>query len=264
MRSRRQPEWYSRLNVVEARVGVAQAQRKVAQDLLRQAEAEAVAAAAEREYRWDQHDRIVQFEKTMPSGVERRLIDEEEERYRLAQAAERVAELKTIVSRASLDAVTAAVREAQAQRDITRAQEARSNAAAGAAPDADSENDLKAARARLRKARLDRARSERQAASAEVDRAEADQKKAKATVELLTRVVERLRQLVARQAIPQRSVDEQEQALSEARNAERDAEAAIGLARAQLKAAGARLKAADGEVRTIDHPPVFPPRLAPR
>ncbi len=127
-------EWYSRLNVVEARVGVAQAQRKVAQDLLRQAEAEAVAAAAEREYRWDQHDRIVQFEKTMPSGVERRLIDEEEERYRLAQAAERVAELKTIVSRASLDAVTAAVREAQAQRDITRAQEARSNAAAGGAP----------------------------------------------------------------------------------------------------------------------------------
>ncbi len=239
------------LKVAEARLKVAQAERRVAEVLVEQAEAETTAAAAQREYRGKQRDRLAQLAKR--GAIEVALVDEQEARFGEAQAAEHEAKEKLAVSRASLKAAKAAVREAEALRDITRAE-------SRVAPDV--EKHLKEALARLHDARLDRARAQRDAARAEIDRAEAKLKKSKATVEYQTKVFERIKQLAERRAVEQRLVDELGQAVIEARNAQREAEVAVRLARTRLEAAAARLEAAKDDA--IDRGPITPPRVAPR
>jgi beta-lactamase regulating signal transducer with metallopeptidase domain len=223
------------LTVVEARLEVARAQRRVAEAVVAQAKAERASAVAQRQYREKQHLRMVQLDER--GAVEHRLVDEERGRLLEAQAAERAAEAKIAVARASLDDAAAAAREAEAERDIARAQ----------SRGAEAETDLKAARARLHDARLDRARAERKAALAEVDRAEAALKKAEATVAYRTKQFQRIKQLVDRASVEERLLDEEKQRLTEARIAEREAEAAVELARARVKAAEARVKAVEAE-----------------
>ncbi len=241
------------LKVDEARLEVARAQRKVAEAVAAQAEAEAAAAVAQREYREKQHKRMAQLAER--GAIEHRLVDEEVERLREAQAAERAAEAKIAVARASLDDARAAVREVEAERDIARAE----------SRGAEAETDLKAAQARLHEARLDRVRAERKAALAEVDRAEAASKKAKATVEYRTKQLERIKELVNRSAVEPRLLDEEEQRLTEARIAYREASTTVELARARLKAAEARVRAVEAEAkagatRPGPKPPPAPPR----
>jgi hypothetical protein len=178
-------------------------------------------------------------------GVDDRLVDEQDGQLREAQAAEHEAKAKVAESFASLRAARAAVREAEALRDITRA-ELRIAANAGKPPaPADAHTGWKEAQSRFREARLDRDRAERDAARAETDRVEANQKKAKAAVEYRTKQVERFRRLLDLGSIEKRVFDEKGEALTEARDAERDAEMTIGLARNRLKAAEARLKFAE-------------------
>ena len=139
------------------------------------------------------------------------------------------AKAQIVVSRASLEAARAAVREAEAIGDIARAESLIDRAA-------DAGKDLKTARDHLREARLDQARSEPQGRPIrDPDRAEANLKAARATVAYRAKQVERLTQLADQKSIEQRLVDEQEQALTRARAAEREAEDNIGLGRARLQ-----------------------------
>ena len=245
------------LQVAEARLKVAQAEREVAEALVGQAEAQAEQAVASREYRRKQLLRLGQLARR--KAIEQKLVDEEQDRYVSTQAAAQSAEANVAVARATLEGARATAREAEAIRDVARAELriARDN-------DPDAEKDLKTARTRLREARLDHARSEHKAARAEIDRAEADLGKARATVKFRTKVFERLKQLRRDNQIERRLVDEEEQGLTEARTAERAAEAAVGLARARLKAAEARLKLAEAEIVAANRGPVTPPPVAPR
>lgn len=232
------PERTFLAKVTEARVRVARAKRKVAEDLVEQAEAEAAQATAMREYREKSHYHMVRLDKTR--SVPHELVDEDESLLREAQAAEREAKARTPVSRASLEAAEAAVREADAQRDVTATE-------SNTAPDAKAENELKAARIRLREARRDRIRAECKIARAEVDRAKASLEKSKATVEYRSMRFERFKHLLEVKAIDQKVLDEQEQSLIEARNTAQNAEVAVGVARTGLKSAKARLKSTEGK-----------------
>jgi BlaR1 peptidase M56 len=226
------------LQVAEARLKVAQAERDVADALVGQAKAQAEQAVANREYRKKQllrHGQLAQRK-----AVERKLVDEEQDRYASAQAAAQSAEASVAVARGAQEGARATAREAEATRDVARAELRISRGS-----DAEAEKDLKTARTRVREARLDHARSEQKASRAEIDRAEADMGKARSTVKFRTKVFERLKQLRQDKQIEQRLVDEEEQSLTEARNAEREAEAVVGLARARMKAAEARLKFAE-------------------
>jgi beta-lactamase regulating signal transducer with metallopeptidase domain len=229
------------LQVAEARLKVALAEQEVAEALVGQAKAQAEQAVASREYRRKQLLRLGQLAQRR--AIEQRLVDEEQDRYVSTQAAAQSAEANVAVARGTLEGTRATAREAEAIRDVAWAELriARGN-------DPEAEKDLKTARTRLREARLDHARSEHKAARAEIDRAEANLGKARATVKYRTKVFERLKQLRRDNKIEQRLVDEEDQALTEARNAERYAEAAVGLARAQLKAAEARVKVAEADV----------------
>jgi multidrug resistance efflux pump len=283
-----------RLKLAEGRLMVADAEQRIGEVLVKQAEAEAESAAAQRKYREKaltrmvhlenggfsvfqrrdaptprQDSRKVQLEKR--PAIEHALVEEEELALREAEAGERAAKARITVSHSSLEGARAAVREAEALRDIARAELRDAPDAGGPhrpprppALRADAENDWKEARARLHAARLGRARAERDAARAEIDRAEANLRKAKTAVEYRTKQFGRLKQLFERQAIEQRLLDEQEQALTEARGAEREAEAAVRLARARLEAAEARLKAVEAEGGAANRGPITPPPVAPR
>ncbi len=237
------------LKLVEARLKVAQAEQKVAEALVEQAEAEVESAAAEREYRGKQRDRMDQLVKR--GAIEQRLLDEQTDQLRAAQAGERATKAKIADSRAALDVAKAAVREAEALRDIARVE-------LQDPPDAKAKDQLKKAQARLRAARLDRARGERNGASAEVDRAKANWEKAQANVEYRTKQLERIQDLVNRHAVEERLLDEEKDAVNKARKAEREAEAAVELARIRLVVADQRVKWEEREAGASDHGPVTP------
>ena len=191
----------------DARAEQADAQHRVAR-----AEAQAARASAFREHRKKESDRIALL--ASKNAIERRVVNEQEDRYRSAQADERGAEAKVNQARASVAIAEAAVHAAEARRDLARAV----SRLAGD-PGAEREPEpLKAAMTRLRRARVDRARSERDAARLEVGRAEAEAERDRATVAFRTKQVERVKQLAARKAVEERLVDEHELAVDESRH----------------------------------------------
>jgi len=236
------------LKVAEAHLKVAQAEQKAAEALVEQAEVEAKSAADEREYCGRQRERLEELVKRR--DVEERLLDEEKDHFRVAQAAERTAKAKIADSRAALVVAKAAVREAEVLRDI-----------ACLGPeitlDAKTKDQLKTAQACLHEARLDRARGERDGARAEIARAEANCEKAKANVAYRTKQLTRIQELVERRAVEERLLDEKKDAVNKARKAEREAEAAIAVART-------RLKLTEAEAGASDRGAITPPRDAPR
>ncbi len=241
-----------RIKLAEDRLEVDRARLKVAEAVVKQAQAQAEAATARLEYRDKTFKRIASL--VQRRAVEGRLLDEEEDRRQMARAEERASQHRVETARAELAKARAEVREAEGLHDIAVAE-------ASSAPDA--RDALRAAQARLREARLDVARTEVLVARQDVARAEADRAGATATVNYRTRQVRRLESLVARKAIEQRLVDEQELKATEARKAETAAAAAIEQARARLKAAEANLKVIESTSRP-DPGPAAPPRVPRR
>jgi beta-lactamase regulating signal transducer with metallopeptidase domain len=225
------------LSHARARLLLYQIDQKYEEGRIAEAEAEARAATAQREYRSKQLNRVVELEKK--GAVEHWLVDEEKARLREAQAAVRAAEARIAGSRAHQEYIRAAVRDAEALHDLARARQQ------GAPDDGDV---VKAALAHLQETHLALARAHRELPRAEVDRAEARLKTADATVDYRTRQTERIRQLVERGAVERRLLDEQEQALGKARKAQRDAKADVEYTRTQLKSFEAKLKAAEAGV----------------
>lgn len=245
-----------RIKLAEGRLEVDRAQLKVAEAAVKQARAEADHATARREYREKQLKRIASLAER--GSIEQRLVDEEEDRRQMARAQEHASQHRVETARADLDKARARVHEAESLRDIAVA-ETRSG------PDA--RDALKAAQARLREARLDIARAEVLVARQDVDRAEADRAGATAAVNYRTRQVRRLESLVAVKAIEQRLVDEQEAKLTEARQVEKTAAAAIEQARARLKVAEATLTRLKRTIESSSRPepsPAAPPRVLHR
>ncbi len=237
-----------RLTIAEANRKSAEAERKAAEAFVEQAEAEAALAIAKRKYRSKTRDRMDELVKRGDMPAE--LLDAETERFRAAQADEQAQQAKVVGARAALDAATAVSREAQALRDIARL-------ALNDNPDPKSKDRLTEARARLRTARLDRGRAERDIAQADVAQAEANLLKADANVAYRTKEVARMRELVEKQAIEQRILDQEEAALKAQRKVQQDARTANEHARAHLKAAAAHLielkAAGDQEPVTPSH-----------
>lgn len=236
-----------RIKLAEARLEVDRAQLKVAEAVVKQAQAQAEAATARREYRDKQFKRIAALADQ--GAIERRLVDEEEDRRQVARAEERASEHRVEAARAELDKARAEVREAEGLHDIAVAE-------ASSAPGA--RDAMKAAQARLREARLDVARAEVLVARQDVARAEADRAGATATVNYRTRQVRRLESLVAVKAIEQRLVDQEQLKLTEALKAEQAAAAAIEQARARLEAAERRLKVVEATSLPAPEPPTRP------
>jgi hypothetical protein len=148
--------------VAEAELALEKARRYAAALGVKIAEADAEAATAEREFRAKQRARIAELERR---GSVDRLLVEEEERLRGAQAAERAARLGIEVARARLATAEAAVREAQAISDVSRI-------GSGATPAVDAENGLEDARAERSHARNRVEQAEAEAARARLDAAE--------------------------------------------------------------------------------------------
>ena len=232
------PELYDDGALVRAR-----AQREEAEHRARKAEDEAARAAALREYRVKQRDRHVELARK--GAIEQRLVDEEEDRLRAAQAEERVSEARLAKARASVAVAEAEVHAAEARfkRSQAAMREARE-------PGVDREpKAVEEARARLRRARLDRTRFVVKLARADAGRAESDLEVARASLAYRTKLRERIKQLVDRAAVEIRLLEEEDQKLTEARRAEQGAEAAVKSARARLEAAEDRLKAVEADSR---------------
>ena len=105
-RPRFPPEyWKDQLKLAEARLEVARAELKVAEDVIKQAKAEVAAAAAQREYRGKERDRMAHLAKK--GAIDQALVDEEDLEFSEAQAAARAAEAKVGVARASLEGAEA-------------------------------------------------------------------------------------------------------------------------------------------------------------
>ncbi len=104
--------------VAEARLKAAQAEQKVAADRLAQAEADAEHASKEQQFRRSELNRMHELVKK--GAIEPEILKEEEPHLRTAQAAEQGANAKVADMRAACEAAQAAVREAEAIRDISR------------------------------------------------------------------------------------------------------------------------------------------------
>ena len=89
-------------------------------------------------------------------------------------------------------------------------------------------------------------------------------KKALAAVEYRTKVLERLKQLLANRDIEERLVDEQAKNLADAQRAEESAMKALIAAHQRLFAAKIRLRVAEDDARAADPHPVSPTRTLPR
>ena len=228
------------LQVAEARLKVAQAERDVADAVVGQAEAQAEQAVASREYRRKQLNRFGQLAEQ--GAIEQRLVDEEQDRYCATEAAAQSAEANDRRARGIPGSAGATTREAEAIRDGARAE---LRIARGKTPRPKS--DLKTARTRLREARLDHGRSEQKTARAEIDRAEADRGKPVRPSSTEPRYSSGSRSYAETIRSSKDWSTRRSRRLTEARIAEREAEAAVGIARARLKAAEARLKFAEVE-----------------
>ena len=179
----------------------ARAEQADAQHRVERAKAQAARTSTFREHRKKESDRMTLL--ASKAAIERRVVNEQEDRYRSAQADERGAEAKVEQARASVAIAEAAAHAAEARRDLARAVSRLARD-----PVAEQEPEpLKAAMARLRRARVDRARSERDAARLEVGRAEAEAERDRATVAFRTKQVERVKQLAARKAVEGRLVE---------------------------------------------------------
>ncbi|HEX4070388.1 MAG TPA: hypothetical protein VHX68_04445 [Planctomycetaceae bacterium] len=243
------------LTLAESRLEVARAELRVAEDLVKQAEAEAAEAAVRVWFRGEEARRVAEWDKR---GVaEPALIEEQKFLTLKARVADREAKLKIAVARASVEAARAGVREAEELRgialvgyDIARASLQRNDAAKRPPHRADAvPRELKEPRTRLRVARVARARSEIDAAAADVERAAASLERARLTVEYQTKVIQRLGRLADRRLIEKKLVEDQEQLLTEAREMEHAAASAVGITRDRLKAGVARLTTIEASPR---------------
>ena len=223
------------LKEAEARLRIALAEQKVARAQNELARKVLARYGAEAE-RW--RVQVERLRREVEPGRDRaEILAESLNRLQATEADRDVGRAELLVSRATLDAANAGVREAEALRDIARIESGNVRAQA----------DLKTARTRLREARLDGARAERDAARAGVERAEADLKKSEADVQRWEVEVKRLEREIARSMIDSSVLLESMNELK-SRKAERDADAArLELARARLEAAEARLHAAESE-----------------
>jgi beta-lactamase regulating signal transducer with metallopeptidase domain len=243
------------LTLAESRLEVARAELRVAEDLVKQAEAEAAEAAVRVWFRGEEARRVAEWDKR---GVaEPALIEEQKFLTLKARVADREAKLKIAVARASVEAARAGVREAEELRgiavvgyDIARASLQRNDAAKRPPHRADAvPRELKEPRTRLRVARVARARFEIDAAAADVERAAASLEKARLTVEYQTKVIQRLGRLADRRLIEKKLVEDHEQLLTEAREMEHAAASAVGITRDRLKAGVARLTTIEASPR---------------
>lgn len=220
----------------------ARAEQADAQYRVEHARAEEARAEAFRLFRGKEFERLAILARR--KAIEPRVVEEQEDRFRAAQADERQAEAKVDQARASVAIAEAAVRAAEARRDLARASARLTQERATSSPTAGPAGALK----HLHEARVDRARAERDAARLEVQRAEAEAERDRATVASRENLLERVKQLAARRSTEARLVDEQELALTESRHILRQSEATVKSARARLQAIESRLKAIEAEV----------------
>ena len=159
-------------------------------------------------------------------AVEKRLLEEEEDRLRVAEADERGAKLRITVARANRDAGEAAVREAEASYDIARA-------GSRVPPDVEAEDALEVAR------------EQRIVAEHRVEQARADTARAASAREYRGKQFDRITELAKRGAVEQRLVDEEQDRFEAAREEEAAAKSAIAAARAGLDHTEAAIREAE-------------------
>ena len=108
----------AKLKLSEARVLTFDADRQTAAATVMQAEADIAKFTAAREYRQKERDRIAQL--VQRNAVERRLLDEQEQMYQEAVAAERTGTAAVATARAALASAEARIAQARAEVEQSR------------------------------------------------------------------------------------------------------------------------------------------------